>query len=95
MRLDTLSVSVTSHLIELALPLFLIRQVLLVPVHHGVVLISTISNLIGEFAVLVGDSDLLLQADLFIVKFTKTVLQHLGLELDITESLVENCSTLD
>ena len=72
-RRDALSVGITSQLVELALPSFLVSQVLLVPSHHSVVFISSIFDLVGELAMLVCDPDLLLQANLLIVKFAEAI----------------------
>lgn len=86
---DTLSVGITSQLVELALSSFLVSQVLLVPGHHSVVFISSIFDLVGELAMLVCDPDLLLQANLLIVKFAEAIFQHLSLRLKIWESLTK------
>ena len=88
-RRDALSVGITSQLVELALPSFLVSQVLLVPSHHSVVFISSIFDLVGELAMLVCDPDLLLQANLLIVKFAEAIFQHLSLRLKIWESLTK------
>ena len=89
-RRDALSVGITSQLVELALPSFLVSQVLLVPSHHSVVFISSIFDLIGELAMLVCDPNLLLQANLLIVKFAEAIFQHLSLQLKIWESLTKD-----
>ena len=89
-RRDALSVGITSQLVELALPSFLVSQVLLVPSHHSVVFISSIFDLVGELAMLVCDPDLLLQANLLIVKFAEAIFQHLSLRLKIWESLTKD-----
>ena len=86
---DTLSVGFTSQLVELSLSSFLVSQVLLVPGHHSVVFISSIFDLVGELAMLVCDPDLLLQANLLIVKFAEAIFQHLSLRLKIWESLTK------
>ena len=88
-RRDALSVGITSQLVELTLPSFLVSQVLLVPSHHSVVFISSIFDLVGELAMLVCDPDLLLQANLLIVKFAEAIFQHLSLRLKIWESLTK------
>ena len=93
-RRDALSVGITSQLIELTLPSFLVSQVLLVPSHHSVIFISSIFDLVGEFAMLVCDPDLLLQANLLIVKFAEAIFQHLSLRLKIWESLIKDKNSI-
>lgn len=85
MCIDVLSVEITSIIVHLTLPMFIVHYVLFVPAHHIAVLIAASFDLIGKIAVLVGDSNLLLQADLLIVKFTEAIFEHLGFNLLLLE----------
>lgn len=67
MRLDSLSVCASALVVELALPIFCLLQVILVPVHDGAVVIASVLDLVSKLRVLVCDADLFLQANLFIV----------------------------
>ena len=80
MRLDSLSVCASALVVKLALPIFRFLHVVLVPVHDGVVVIASRLHLVRELRMLVCDTDLFLQANLFIVKFAQTILEHLGLQ---------------
>ena len=48
-------------------------------VHHGLVQVAPLLDLVGKFRVLVGNPDLILQARLLVVQFTQAVFQHLRL----------------
>ena len=48
MRLDSLSVCASTLVVELALPIFRLLQVVLVPVHDGVVVIASALDLVSE-----------------------------------------------
>ena len=90
MRCNRLSVSFAPLIIQLALPIFIVEHVLLVPGHHIVVLLATHVDVIGKLAVLVRNLDLSLQALLLIVELTKAVLQHLSLIINKkTAQLIE------
>ena len=55
-----LDISVSPCIVQLALGFFLLGQVLLVPVHQGLVVLASLPDLVGKLRVLVGNSNLLL-----------------------------------
>ena len=57
---DSLPVSVSPFVIDLSLSLLLLLQAVLVPGHHFVVGLTSLSYLIRKLAMLVGDIDLFL-----------------------------------
>lgn len=67
MRFDSLSVCASALVVEIALPIFRFLQVIFVPVHDGAVVITSALDLVSKLRVLICDTDLFLQADLFIV----------------------------
>ena len=78
---DALNIGISSLVIELPLIVFLVLQAPSVPILHCVVLISSLSDLVCELWVLLGNLDLFLQTLLLIVKFSESILQHLCLNL--------------
>ena len=67
MVVNTLSVCTSTLKVQLSLHVFLVLEIVLMPVHKGIVIISPILDLISKLRVLLGNSDLLLQALLFVV----------------------------
>lgn len=81
MSCDILSDIVSPMIVEFSLFHLLVVQAPLVLVHCIVVIISATCDMIREVAMLVSDSDLLLQTHLFVVKLAEAILQHLGFNL--------------
>lgn len=77
----TRPVSFSSLLIDHALLFLLLLQVHLVPVHHGLIVVAPLLDLVSEFRMLLGNLDLFLQPLLFVVKLAEPVLEHLRLDL--------------
>lgn len=73
--------SITPLLVELALCIFLVKQVLFVPIHETVIIFASLSDLIGKLTMFVGNIYLLLKSDLFIIQLAKAVLEHVSLNL--------------
>lgn len=48
-------------------------------------MIATVSDLIGEIGMLVGNTNLLLEALLFVMKFSEAVFEHLRFHLPLLE----------
>ena len=78
---DALDIVVSSLIVELALVVFLILQVHLMPGHHRIVIIASPLYLISELRVLLGNPNLLLQPLLFVMELSETIFQHLSLYL--------------
>ena len=74
--IDSATILVSPGIVELALSLFLVLEILLVPSHESLVLITSLFDLIGKLGVFLRDSDLLLQALLLIVQLAQSVLEH-------------------
>ena len=66
--------------VHLALTLFLVGEVHLVPIHHGLVLVASVLDLVGELAVLLGDANLFLQPLLLVMQLAQAVLHHQRLD---------------
>ena len=66
--IDAFSVCISSLIVELPLHVFLVLQISLVPVHEGIVIISAVFDLVSKLRVLLSDSNLFLQALLFVVE---------------------------
>ena len=77
---NTLFVLDSPFIIQLTLLLLLGMQVLLVPVHQGLIFLATLLHLISEFGVFLSDANLLLQTLLFIVQLAKAILKHHSLQ---------------
>ena len=77
---NTLLVLDSPFIIQLTLLLLLGMQVLLVPVHQGLIFLATLLHLISEFRVFLSDTNLLLQTLLFIVQLAKAILKHHSLQ---------------
>jgi hypothetical protein len=75
----SLKVRISPGVVHLALRILILLRAHLVPVHHRVVLIAALIDLISKLAVLVGDSDLFLQPLFFVVQLAETVFEHLCL----------------
>lgn len=75
----TLNVRISPGIVHLALSIFILLHVHFVPVHHRIVLITAISNLVSELTVFVSDPDLFLQPLFFVVQLAETVFEHLCL----------------
>ena len=78
---DALDIGVSSLIVELALVVFLILQVHLMPGHHSIVIIASPLYLISEFRVLLCNPNLLLQPLFFVMELSETIFQHLSLYL--------------
>ena len=74
--INSVTILVSPGIVELALSLFLVLEILLVPCHQSLVLITSLFDLIGKLGVFLRDSDLLLQALLLIVQLAQSVLEH-------------------
>lgn len=85
MTLDPLPVRIPALVVQLALALFLVSEVLFVPLHHRIVLGASRIDLVGKLTVLLGDADLLLQPLLLVVQLAESVFHHLGLDLLLLE----------
>lgn len=48
-------------------------------IHHGLVFIATVLDLVSELRMFLRNPDLLLQPLFLVVQFTQTVLEHLSL----------------
>ena len=74
--INSVTILVSPGIVELALSLFLVLEIILVPSHESLVLITSLFDLIGKLGVFLRDSDLLLQALLLIVQLAQSVLEH-------------------
>ena len=65
--INAFSVCSLPFIVQLSLHVFLVLHIILMPVHKSVVLVSSALDLVSEFRVLLGNSNLLLQALFFVV----------------------------
>lgn len=67
---DSLDIGISTRIVILTLHIFVLLNVHLVPVHHGIVLISPLFHLVGKLRVFLRDPDLFLQPLFFIVQLS-------------------------
>ena len=65
--INAFSVCSLSLIVQLSLHVFLVLHIIFMPVHKSVVIVSSVFDLVSKLRVLLGNSNLLLQALFFVV----------------------------
>ena len=78
---DALKPLHSALVVNLTLAFLFLLEFTLMHVEAGGVLLAPLLDLVCELRVLLGDSDLLLQSLLFVVKLTEAIFEHLSLNV--------------